>query len=133
MVAVGGYGFSDAVLGLLTLGVCFVGVQRTHVKHSTPVAAVARRRRLPDEGPSTASRFSGPLAGSTPGPERSSGPGDPDVACRHDVIDLDAGASGRTAPGVDRRVGAGVRSERPRSDPAPVGGDDVDKIAVAVS
>lgn len=34
MVATGGYGFSNAVLGLLTLGVCFIGIQRTHVKHS---------------------------------------------------------------------------------------------------
>ncbi|MEX5299289.1 hypothetical protein RCG67_10980 [Kocuria sp. CPCC 205292] len=34
MVAVGGYGFSNAVLGLLTLGVCFIAVQRTHVKHA---------------------------------------------------------------------------------------------------
>ncbi|WP_298582986.1 hypothetical protein [uncultured Kocuria sp.] len=40
MVAIGGYGFSNAVLGLLTLGVCFIGIQRTHVRHA----------RLEDEG-----------------------------------------------------------------------------------
>lgn len=34
MVAIGGYGFSNAVLGLLTLGVCFIAIQRTHVKHA---------------------------------------------------------------------------------------------------
>lgn len=34
MVAIGGYGFSNAVLGLVTLGVCFIGIQRTHVKHA---------------------------------------------------------------------------------------------------
>ncbi|MFI7583151.1 hypothetical protein ACH9DO_05085 [Kocuria sp. M1N1S27] len=34
MVAIGGYGFSNAVLGLLTLGVCFIGIQRTHVRHA---------------------------------------------------------------------------------------------------
>lgn len=40
MVTVGGYGFSNAVLGLLTLGVCFIGIQRAHVRHA----------RLEDEG-----------------------------------------------------------------------------------
>lgn len=33
LVSVGGYGFSNAVLGLLALGGCFIAVQRTRVKH----------------------------------------------------------------------------------------------------
>ena len=40
LVATGGYGFSNAIIGLLTLGGCFIGVQRLHVKH----------RRLETEG-----------------------------------------------------------------------------------
>ena len=40
LVATGGYGFSNAIIGLLTLGGCFIGIQRLHVKH----------RRLETEG-----------------------------------------------------------------------------------
>lgn len=46
MVAVGGYGFSNAVLGLITLGACFIGIQRTHVEHARREA-----ESTPDPGP----------------------------------------------------------------------------------
>ncbi|MFF0989113.1 hypothetical protein [Kocuria nitroreducens] len=62
MPATGGYRSSSAVLGLLALAVCFIWIQRTHVKHARLVA-----EGDPDPLPAAYDHVTRPGAGSSSG------------------------------------------------------------------